>query len=60
MGAYYTRRSRWWRFWLDWLQWYGPAWLARRIPNWGLYEQKSEFKEGEKILFYSSSHGDKW
>jgi hypothetical protein len=29
-------KARWWRFLLDWLQWYGPVWLARRVPPWGI------------------------
>ena len=37
-------RQRWWRFLLDWLVWYGPSWLSRRVPDWGLYweEVKTE------------------
>ena len=33
----YLPRARWYRSVLDWLQWHGPLWLARRIPNWGIY-----------------------
>jgi len=29
-------RARRWRVVLDWLQWHSPAWLARRIPPWGI------------------------
>ena len=29
-------RARWWRCLLDWLQWYGPAWLVRFVPDWGI------------------------